>query len=108
MNDAEKCIEVIYKDKFGQLIALILQRFQILSIESAEDIVQETFAEAAVRWPKQGMPENPSGWLYQTCKNKSINLLKKNSRTTDLSFAKTVSVPVEEISEHGFRDAQLQ
>jgi RNA polymerase sigma factor (sigma-70 family) len=108
MNETEKCIEVIYKNKFGQLIALILQRFQILSIESAEDIVQETFAEAAVRWPKQGMPENPSGWLYQTCKNKSINLLKKNSRTTDLSFAKTVAVPVEEISEHGFRDAQLQ
>ena len=70
MNEAEKCIAVIYKDKFGQLIALILQRFPSLSIESAEDIVQETFAEAVVRWPKQGIPDNPSGWIYQTCKNK--------------------------------------
>jgi RNA polymerase sigma factor (sigma-70 family) len=108
MNEVEKCIEVIYKDKFGQLISLILQRFQNLSIESAEDIVQETFAEAAARWPKQGMPENPSGWIYQTCKNKSINLLKKNSRTEDLSLAKTFSVDAEDISEHGFKDAQLQ
>ena len=66
MNEAEKCIGVIYKDKFGQLIALILQRFPGLSIESAEDIVQETFAEAVVRWPKQGIPDNPSGWIYQT------------------------------------------
>ena len=108
MNEAEKCIAVIYKDKFGQLIALILQRFPSLSIESAEDIVQETFAEAVVRWPKQGIPDNPSGWIYQTCKNKSINLFKKMDKTEDLSFAKTVSIEAEEISAHVFKDAQLQ
>ena len=107
MNEIGKRIEVIYKDKFGQLISLILQRFRSLSIESAEDIVQETFAEAAVLWPKQGMPENPAGWLYQVCKNKSINLLKRDAKTVDLSLAKTFSVAAEEISEHGFKDAQL-
>ena len=107
MNEVGKRIEAIYKDKFGQLISLILQRFRSLSIESAEDIVQEAFAEAAVLWPKQGMPENPSGWLYQVCKNKSINLLKRNSKTEDLSLAKTFSVDAEEISEHGFKDAQM-
>jgi len=108
MNETEKCIEAIYKDKFGQLISLILQRFRSLSVESAEDIVQETFAEAAVSWPKQGVPENPSGWLYQTCRNKSINLLKKMAKTADLSFAKEFPATTEEISEHGFKDAQLQ
>ena len=107
MNEVEKSIEVLYKEKFGQLISLILQRFRSLSIEWAEDIVQETFAEAAIRWPKQGIPENPSGWLYQTCNNKSINLLKKAFKTEDLSLAKTVSVAAEEISEHGFKDAQM-
>jgi RNA polymerase sigma factor (sigma-70 family) len=107
MNETGRCIEALYKGKFGQLISLILQRFRSLSIESAEDIVQETFAEAAARWQEQGMPGNPSGWLYQTCRNKSINLLKKISKTGDLSFAKTVSVAAEDISEHGFKDAQL-
>ncbi|HEX4372293.1 MAG TPA: sigma-70 family RNA polymerase sigma factor [Puia sp.] len=107
MNEIEKFIEEIYKDKFGQLISLMLQRFRSLSIESAEDIVQETFADAALYWPKQGIPQNPSGWIYQTCKNKSINLLKKNAKTTDLSLAKTVSVDAEEMSEHVFEDAQL-
>lgn len=108
MNETEKFIEAIYKDKFGQLISLILQRFRGLSIESAEDIVQETFAEAAIRWPKQGIPENPSAWLYQACKNKSINLLKKISKTTDLSLAKAVPAATEEISEHSFKDGQLR
>jgi RNA polymerase sigma factor (sigma-70 family) len=108
MDKTEKCIEAIYKDKFGQLISLILQRFRNLSIESVEDIVQETFAEAAARWPKQGLPENPTGWLYQTCKNKSIDLTKKMARTADLSLAKVVAIDAEEVSEHGFKDAQLQ
>jgi RNA polymerase sigma factor (sigma-70 family) len=108
MNEFEKHLEILYKERFGQLISLILQRFRHLPIDWAEDIVQETFAAAALHWPKTGMPENPSGWLYQTCKNKSINLLKKISKTTDLSLAKTVSVAADEISEDGFKDAQLR
>lgn len=108
MSEIAKRIEVIYKDKFGQLISLMLQRFRSLSIESAEDIVQEAFTDAALLWPKQGIPKNPAGWLYQVCKNKSINYLKKNSRTEDLSFANTISVVPEEVSEYAFKDAQLQ
>jgi RNA polymerase sigma-70 factor (ECF subfamily) len=108
MNEFEKRIEILYKEKFGQLISLMLQGFPLLSIDWAEDIVQETFAAAALHWPKTGIPENPSGWLYQTCKNKSINLLKKNARNADLSLAKTASVAVDEISEDGFKDAQLR
>lgn len=108
MNEAERIVERIYKDKFGQLISLMINRFRSLSIESAEDIVQEAFTEAAASWPKQGVPENPSGWLYQTCRNKSINLLKKMAKTADLSLAKSVAIDVEEMSEHGFKDAQLR
>ena len=107
MNEIRRHIEVIYKDRFGQLITLILLRFRGLSIESAEDIVQDSFAAAALLWPTQGVPENPMGWLYQTCKNKSINLLKKNARIEDLSIAATVSVAAEEIAEHAFKDAQM-
>jgi len=108
MNEFEKRIEIVYKERFGQLISLILQRFRHLPIDWAEDIVQETFTAAASHWPKTGIPENPSGWLYQTCKNKAINLLKKNSKTVDLSLAQTVPVAADEISEDGFKDAQLR
>jgi RNA polymerase sigma factor (sigma-70 family) len=108
MNEFEKRVEILYKERFGQLISLILQRFRHLPIDWAEDIVQEAFTTAAVHWPKTGIPENPSGWLYQTCKNKTINLLKKNAKTAELSLAKTVPVAADEISEDGFKDAQLR
>jgi len=108
MNEFEKRIEILYKERFGQLISLILQRFRHLPIDWAEDVVQEAFAAAALHWPKKGIPANPSGWLYQTCKNKTINLLKKNSKTADLSLAETVPAAPDEISEDGFKDAQLR
>ncbi len=108
MNDFEKHIEILYKERFGQLISLILLRFRHLPINWAEDIVQDAFTAAALHWPKTGMPENPSGWLYQTCKNKSINLVKKVSKTTDLSMAKMVPAAADEVSEDGFKDAQLR
>ncbi len=31
----------------------------------AEDAVQEALAAAAAQWPARGIPDNPSGWLYQ-------------------------------------------
>lgn len=108
MTELDKQIAVLYKERFGQLISLILQRFRHMPMDWAEDVVQETFAAAAMHWPKTGIPENPSGWLYQTCKNKSLNLLKKNSKITDLSSAITLPVAPDEVSEDGFKDAQLR
>ena len=107
MNELNKRIEVLYKEKYGQLISLMVQRFQSLSIESAEDIVQEAFADAAFLWPQQTAPKNPGGWLYQTCKNKAINFLKKSSKVADLSEANSLTCSIEEVSDSGFKDAQM-
>ncbi len=107
MSEVNKTIASLYKDKYGQLVALLLQKFNSLPIESAEDLVQEAFAEATVRWPDQGIPLNAGGWLYQTCKNKAINLLKKTARLSDLSLVVS-AIESEELSEHDFKDAQLR
>jgi RNA polymerase sigma factor (sigma-70 family) len=101
-------ITALYKDHFGQLVALLLSRFPALSIESAEDVVQDTFVDAAAIWPVKGVPRNQPGWLYIVSKNKSINLLKKSGKNEELSSAMTTPVLMGEIAEHHFKDAQLQ
>jgi len=106
MSELDKTIESLYKDKYGQLVSLLLQKFSSLTMESAEDLVQETFAEASSRWLQQGIPHNPGGWLYHTCKNKSLNLLKRANRTVDL-WSATLLLEPEELSEGHFKDAQL-
>lgn len=43
----------------------------------AEDAVQDAFATALVRWPKDGMPTNPGAWVIATARNRAIDLLRR-------------------------------
>ena len=46
-------------------------------IELAEDAAQEAFAIAAERWPRDGEPDNPVGWLISTARNRAIDHLRR-------------------------------
>ena len=43
----------------------------------AEDVVQDAFATAAERWPHDGVPDNPAGWLVRTARNEAIDRLRR-------------------------------
>ena len=44
----------------------------------AEDSVQEAFAIAAERWPREGAPANPGAWLVTTARNRAIDRLRRD------------------------------
>jgi RNA polymerase sigma-70 factor (ECF subfamily) len=44
----------------------------------AEDSVQEAFAIAAERWPREGPPANPGAWLVTTARNRAIDRLRRD------------------------------
>ena len=46
-------------------------------IELAEDAAQEAFAIAAERWPRDGDPANPTGWLITTARNRAIDRIRR-------------------------------
>ena len=46
-------------------------------IELAEDAAQEAFATAAERWPRDGVPANPTGWLITTARNRAIDRIRR-------------------------------
>ncbi|WP_308466234.1 RNA polymerase sigma factor [Rathayibacter soli] len=46
-------------------------------IELAEDAAQEAFATAAERWPRDGEPANPVGWLITTARNRAIDRIRR-------------------------------
>src|SRR5262249_33749957 len=46
----------------------------------AEDAVQEAFAVALERWPREGRPGNPRGWLVTTARHKAIDVLRRQGR----------------------------
>jgi RNA polymerase sigma-70 factor (ECF subfamily) len=53
-------------------------------IDVAEDAVQEAFAVALRKWPGDGLPPNPGGWITTTARNRAIDRLRRESRGREL------------------------
>jgi RNA polymerase sigma factor (sigma-70 family) len=45
------------------VLGAVLRRYR--DFDAAEDAVQESLLAAAVTWPRDGVPDNPRGWLIQ-------------------------------------------
>jgi len=58
------------------MVALLCRRFGIDQIDTAEDIVSETFLSAAETWGMKGIPADPVAWLYAVARNNMLNGLK--------------------------------
>jgi len=55
--------EHLLRDLAPQVLGAVVRRFH--DFASAEDAVQEAMIAAFMQWPKEGIPENPRGWLIQ-------------------------------------------
>ena len=49
----------------------------------AEDATAEAFETAVERWPTDGIPPNPGGWLATTATRKAIDRLRRESKRDD-------------------------
>jgi len=56
-------IEQLLRELAPQVLGAVLRRYR--AFDTAEDAVQEALLAAALQWPREGMPENPRGWLVQ-------------------------------------------
>ena len=56
------------------------------NIDLAEDVVQDTFSRALQNWSLNGIPENPSAWLYAVAKNRATDQLRKKRFTSDIDI----------------------
>jgi RNA polymerase sigma-70 factor (ECF subfamily) len=62
-------------------------------VDIAEDAVQEAFAVALSKWPGDGLPPNPGGWITTTARNRAIDRLRRESRGRELLSEVTVLSP---------------
>ena len=49
----------------------------------AEDLAQESLAEALVAWPRDGVPRNPAGWLLTVGRRRAIDSFRRRSALDD-------------------------
>jgi RNA polymerase sigma-70 factor (ECF subfamily) len=63
------------------VVASLTRRFGDLDI--AEEAAAEAFATAVERWPAEGVPPNPGGWLTTTANRKAIDRIRRESKRDD-------------------------
>ena len=56
-------IENLLRELAPQVVGAVTRRFH--DFAAAEDGVQEALLAAATQWPREGVPDNPRGWLIQ-------------------------------------------
>ncbi len=68
-------LEDVFREQWGRVLATLVG--VLGDIELAEDAAQAAFALAAERWPREGEPENPTGWLITTARNRAIDRIRR-------------------------------
>jgi RNA polymerase sigma-70 factor (ECF subfamily) len=68
----------IFRAESGRSVAALICVFG--DIDVAEDAVQEAFAVALRKWPTDGLPPNPGGWITTTARNRALDRLRRESR----------------------------
>lgn len=75
----QKLLPHLFREEYTKMTAVLCHHFGLKHIEIAEDIVSETFLKATETWDIQGIPENPTAWLYIVAKNKAKDYLKRHA-----------------------------
>jgi RNA polymerase sigma-70 factor (ECF subfamily) len=76
-RSADRAIERIYREEYGRIVASLVRRFG--DIDIAEEAAGEALLAAVEKWPVDGVPPNPGGWLTTTAGNRAIDKLRRES-----------------------------
>jgi RNA polymerase sigma-70 factor (ECF subfamily) len=76
LDEAE--IGRIFREESGRSVATLVRVFG--DIDIAEDAVQDAFAVALRKWPGDGVPPNPGGWITTTARNQAIDRVRRAAR----------------------------
>ena len=77
MKQKNESLKKLFQQEFSRMVAVISKLYGLQHIELAEDIVSETFLQAAETWGLKGLPENPAAWLYTVAKNKTLYYFRR-------------------------------
>jgi len=103
---AREAAENAARSSYGKLIAFLAARTR--DVAGAEDALSEAFAAALAHWPKDGVPENPEGWLLTVARRKASDIARKSRRHQDASdHLKLMAAELASANDNGIPDERL-
>src|SRR6185503_8583112 len=101
-------IEGVFRAESGRAVASLVRFFG--DIDLAEEAVQDAFVVALQRWPEDGLPPSPAGWIITTARRRGIDQIRRESTRDDRQAQATRMLePDEPPEDHGpVADDQLR
>lgn len=89
-------LEQTFRDEWARVLATPIG--VVGDFDLAEEVVQEAFAVAAERWPRDGYPTHPRAWLVTTARHRAIDRLRRDQTLR----TKTALLVISETSDDAF------
>ncbi|MCI4064459.1 sigma-70 family RNA polymerase sigma factor [Micromonospora sp. R77] len=75
MTDAAGAVADAGAEAYPRIVAALIRVTGDWTL--AEDCAQEALASALERWPRDGVPGNPGGWLMTAARNRAVDVLRR-------------------------------
>ena len=69
-------VEHVFREEWSNAVGILTRAMG--DLELAEDAVQDAFAIALERWPRDGQPRNPAAWIVTTARNRAIDRIRRD------------------------------
>jgi RNA polymerase sigma-70 factor (ECF subfamily) len=69
-------VEQVFREEWGRAVSILTR--VLGDLELAEDAVQDAFATALERWPRDGVPRTPGAWIVTTARNRAIDRIRRD------------------------------
>ncbi|MGY1773341.1 RNA polymerase sigma factor [Blastococcus sp. SYSU D00813] len=70
-------VEAVFREAYGRAVAVLTRLLG--DIDAAEEAVQDAFLAALQRWPADGVPPSPAGWIVTTARNRAIDRVRREA-----------------------------
>ncbi|TDE15077.1 RNA polymerase sigma factor [Jiangella asiatica] len=67
--------EAVFREEWGRLLATLVR--WLGDFDLAEEVAAEAMAAAVERWPVDGVPDRPGGWLLTTARRRAVDTLRR-------------------------------
>jgi RNA polymerase sigma-70 factor (ECF subfamily) len=100
-------VERVFRAEWGRAVGILTR--VLGDLELAEDAVQDAFATALERWPREGLPHTPGAWVVTTARNRAIDRIRREKvfqRKAEL-IGRLQELPAEEEDVSAIPDERL-
>lgn len=80
MNAAAESLQALLARQRPRVVAHLARALGLPHLALAEDALQTAALRALERWPLEGVPANPAGWLYRVARHEAIDSLRVAGR----------------------------